>query len=171
MDFLSVMFCGVVVYWSSILILCNKNKMTNNSAEPDIFTVISTDITRFENPNDYYAVLDVPRTASQHEIVSAYTKCCQLYNCQTFAAAFNNDKAVLSNLTVLIKYLDTAHATLSNSIKKNYYDTHGTMRAYTDPDTMLNSLINSCVMELDGFVDDFDPNDKSSYWTADELRC
>ena len=167
MDFLSIMFCGVIMYWSSIFILCKKR---NAGTTDDIFTIISNDITRFANPNDYYVVLGITRTASQHEITSAYTKCRQLYNHQRFAEAFNNEPCVLSNLTVLIGYLDTAYLVLSNSIKKKYYDTHGTMQAYTDPDTMLNSLINSCVMELDGFADDFNPNDKASYWTAAELR-
>lgn len=175
MSFLTVMFCGLVAYCATLVIIAKKRnaEQAEETRKSAIISTIMADLNRFADPNDYYKVLTVPPFATQSEITSAYQQRLQLYNVHIFGEVFNNDPTVLANLAKLIGFLNNAYTALTTNlthITPTNKTTHNTNKIYANPDTLLESLIESCITELDGYVDDFDPNDKASYWSPEELN-
>lgn len=175
MSFLITMFCGLVAYCTTLVIIAKKRnaEQAEESRKSEIISTIMTDLNRFSDPNDYYKVLSVPPFATQSDITSAYQQRLQLYNVHIFGEVFNNDPDVLANLAKLIIFLNNAYTALTSNpthITSANKTPHNANKIYANPDTLLESLIETCITELDGYVDDFDPNDKASYWSPEELN-
>lgn len=175
MSFLTAMFCGLVAYCTTLVIIAKKRKAATEeeARKTAIISTIMADLNRFADPNDYHKVLTVSPFATQSDIASAYAQRLQLYNVHTFGEAFNNDPTVLANLAKLIGFLNNAYMSLTTNLTHSSptnKTSHGVNKMYSNPDALLESLIDSCITELDGYVDDFDPNDKASYWSPAELN-
>jgi hypothetical protein len=119
---------------------------------------------RFADTKNYYTVLGVTKKSTPNEIKFAFETALQTYNINTFTYLLGNNNNVQATVDVFVKALNNAYIILSDVSNKYYYDNKDIIKNITDPDKLINQFI-------DGFVDDFDPIDKSAYWSPDELRC
>ena len=118
---------------------------------------------RFANPTDYYTILAVTQKSTPIEIKQAFENALKIYNIDVFTLLLGNENNVLLALKVFDKVLHDAYTIIGDASNKYYYDTKDIIKNISDPDKLITQFI-------DGFVDDFDPKDKSSYWTKDELN-
>ena len=119
--------------------------------------------TRFSNVTDYYTILAVTKNSTPAEIKNAFENALQIYNIDVFTYLLGNENTVRETLKMFDKLLHDAYTTIGNASNKYYYDNKDIIKNTSDPDQLINQFI-------DGFVDDFDPNDKSAYWKQDELK-
>lgn len=166
MSFLTYIFVGTLVYCLNVIISNKSNKKIKNK-EDLIATIYDDYIKRFADPNDYYTILGVTKNASNAEIKEKYDNLLLIYNTNTFEYLFGNNNTINNSLHTVVKFINTAYSTLCNKTERYYYDNKDIIANNTEPDDMINQLIDGFA---DGVVDDFDPNDKTSYWNHDELN-
>ena len=167
MSFLTYIFCGAVLYCTNILMKPSPSAELRKSVELEkkkrALINLTNDIkTRFASMNDYYTVLGVTKKSTPTEIKHAFESALQIYNIDVFTHLLGNKNNMSSTINVFVKSLTDAYAILGDASNKYYYDNKDIIQNITDPDDLINQFI-------DGFVDDFDPTDKASYWKPSEL--
>ena len=148
---------------TSIIITTIKSKFVKNDTDTEdiIIAKINADNTRFDDPNDYYAVLKVTKKSTPAEISKSYLDCIAFYEMPRIIDLCNNKLSI--DVKKCLSYLNKAYEVLSDKTKKYYYDNNDTIQNVKNPDDMINIF-------LDGFVSDFDPNDKNSFWGNQNIK-
>lgn len=168
MSFLTYVFCGAVLYCTNILMKPSPSAALQESINLEkkkrALAHLTNDMkTRFANMNDYYTVLGVTKKSTPTEIKHAFESALQIYNSDVLTHLLGNNNNVSAAVKIFMKVLNDAYAILGDATNKYYYDNKDTIQNTTNPDDLINQFI-------DGFVDDFDPNDKASYWNKSELN-
>jgi len=90
-----------------------------------------------EQRNNYYEVLEVSSTASQHDILIAYEKAKRTYSPQNSSlyAIFSEEEA-----TALRSLIEEAYAVLGNQTYRNIYERRVQAKTYTDNELTLNAI-------------------------------
>ncbi|MBC7458130.1 MAG: helix-turn-helix domain-containing protein [Bdellovibrionaceae bacterium] len=90
-----------------------------------------------ENKNNYYEILEVSTTATQHDILLAYQKAKLTYSASNMAirSAFSGEE-----LNELKKLVDEAFLVLSNQNYRNIYEQRLNTKSYSESDITFNGI-------------------------------
>lgn len=177
MSFLTYIFADVVLYCTRLFMQA-KTESNTESETKSVNAQRTNELedkkcalehlakdtkTRFANTSDYYTVLGVTKNSTPEEIKLAFELVLQTYNFDTIMNLIGNGPNHDAAAKWLINVIHNAYKTLGNATNKYYYDNKNTINNTSDPDELINMLI-------DGFVDDHDPNDPTAYWHKSELN-
>lgn len=168
MSFITYALCATILYCVKILMTAGptdklKQSIAFEKKEKVLILLINDAQTRFANLTDYYTILGVKKTSTSAEIKNAFETILKIYNFDTFTYLLGNSNISSTHVNMFIKVIHDAYDTLGNVSNKYFYDNKDIIQTTNNPDDMIDYFI-------DGFVDDFDQNDKASYWNKSELN-